>query len=380
MVEQATVERKKDDAQRDAAPPTAEQLLKRSGADVPSQAPEKLIDPSPGKRKKTKGEVLFDWTTYGGISWILNEAISTVIGLTVLKPPKDPNSTSWMTGMHKSIHNGYMSLVDNVHKVSPFQDKKNWTQRTLHILVLCIGGTLLVPLVKWFEDRKSKLVRTADDVLEGKRAKTDPEIVKAHEDMDQAPKQTWRSLFEGRGVVMGTAILLDIISGNDGSPTTKWLANTPFKNYSNMERAGTTLTRDVLGAPIINFWNKNRDTIREMRRTNPLAPIDPAREGKAAEFGGLAGFVLILSGALTILFYVSSKIFAVGQAKRTPKQEEASKHAETAKRHLHTDQLEKVESKGQDDEKKTPATKIGDVANLERMAAAPQVQPSMSAG
>lgn len=279
-----------------ALPQQNKQQKAASTADTDADRPQ--IEPI--KRQKTRGEKFFNLGVYGGITWVLNEVISTW-AMNKIRPAEDgAKAGAW----HNSFHN----TVEKAHNaVSHTPIKKSWVERALMITYACIGGTLVLPLIKGAEDHKSPWVRKLDRLIEGKKADTDPAIIQAHEEMDQAPPQTWMSLIKGRLVVMGLAIGLDFASGGENAPTTKLLESTPLRSVSNMERSGRTIARATMA--FLHPSKEKRDIIYEQLRKEPHAKITAA-EGPAMKTIGMGGFLFILSGALTVLFYVSSKLFA----------------------------------------------------------------------
>lgn len=276
-------------------------MSERLNIDNPQQAPTPPATvPAHPKRPKTWGEHLFNASTYAGVTWIVNEGISTVFGNAI-----DPASaTKATTGRWNGKFN---AAVDWMHaNANPMKWERSTMNRGMRVLWLCMGGNLLVPVVKYLEDNKGSLVRRADKVLENRVGQDAVALERAHKEMDEAPKQSWGSLIKGRLVVMGLALGLGLAAGDDKSPTTKWLAGTRFDKYSNMERFATTVTRDVLSV----FPGKHQSVIRDARRASQFMPLTSA-EGKAATLlGGTFGFVLVLSGLLSAIFYGSSKFFA----------------------------------------------------------------------
>ncbi|MFM9890131.1 MAG: hypothetical protein ACKVOE_05740 [Rickettsiales bacterium] len=276
------------------------------------QADTQPATPAHGKRPKTWGEHLFNASTYAGVTWIVNEGISTVFGNAI-----DPASaTKATTGRWNGA---FKAAVDWMHtNANPMKWERGTMNRGMRVLWLCMGGNLLVPVVKYLEDHKGQLVRRADLVLENKAGQDEAALERAHVEMDHAPKQSWGSLIKGRLVVMGLALGLGLGAGDDKSPTTKWLAGSRFDKYSNMERFATTVTRDVLSVLPV----KEQAVIRQARKASHFVPLSPA-EGKAATLlGGTFGFVLVLSGVLSAIFYGSSKFFAA-------RREENAKRAQT---------------------------------------------------
>jgi len=273
------------------------------------------------KPRLTAGKIGFNIFTYAGITWIANEALSTIIGSSI-----DAAKNGKAAGrFHKPFQDGISWLEKNAN---PKKLARSWFEKPLTILVLTVGGSLLVPVVKWFEDRKSPIIRKADDLYYGKKAKTDPSIAHAHEALDTEHKQSWGSLWKSRLLVMGLAIGLDFAAGDKDSPSSKWLMGTKAEKYSNMKWFGTTLSRDIL-----SWIHPNADAraaIKEFRSKpldkGMLAPVG-AREGKVmAAMGGTFGFVLVLSGVLSAIFFASSRVFAALRDKKIEKRAMAKQH------------------------------------------------------
>lgn len=265
------------------------------------------------KRWLTLGEKTFDLATYGGFSWLGNEALSTVIGNYVGKPG------NWANRAFNTICDR-ASVLSRAAKLDRY-----WTDRPLWILVLTIGGNLITTAVRYCEYKKFEAVTQIDRWVYGEeRVRQDPRIVQAHADMRAAPQQSWASLWKGRALTVGLALGLDLFSGNERSPTTRMFNGTPLRAYANMERAGTTIARDALG--LLHPDAQIRRNIRAARAeslTSGMYKIGE-NEGKAARMmGGNFGFVLVLSAVLTAIFFVSSRLFAAKHEEKKQRKLEA---------------------------------------------------------
>ncbi len=317
-----------------------------------SNTPPSGVSEAHKKHHQSAGEILFNLGTYGGITWIANEIISGTT-LELIKPAnaaKAVEAGKWSKG--------FEGTVNWLHKnANPLKLDRKYVHYPLWFLALTSGGNLLVPVVKWLEDRKGELVHKADDVLHGEEGKNNPTLIAKHKEMDEAPKQSWGSLWKGRALVMLLALGVDLGLGSEKAPTTKWLKNTAFEKYSNIGRAGATLTRDLLS------WAHSdpakRAIIREARQNSMAAGvfehITPA-EGKAASvMGGNYGFVLIFSLITSALFYVSSHAFAKKRDEKLEKRNEAIGPANQA--------TTTAPAKDEPEKRETPSAKVSGVSD-----------------
>lgn len=275
------------------------------------------------KRKLGAGEIIFDLGVYGGISWILNEIVSARITNTIYKA--DPKAGIAKTGMfHETFKKSVNGLTEHVN---PMKWSRTPFYLALEMFVMTIGGNLMVLLTKPAEDRKGKIVRWIDNQLSHGKGDADPGIKRAHEEMDEAPKQTWGSQIKGRLLVLASAIGLHFIAGTESkhyqAPTTRWLKNTPFEKYSNLKRIMTTGTRDILSLKFIPFIDKEHKAAMKLNR----AAAGEFRwmqenEGKIAmAMGNTFGYVLSVSAAMAALFFASSRFFALWRDEKKEKKE-----------------------------------------------------------
>ncbi len=304
-------------AAADIAPPQA------LGDDVTAPAPAApKRTPILHKRKLGAGELIFDFGIYGGVSWILNEIVSTVIANSIYKA--DPAAGRLKDGL---LHKGFEKTVDAMHThLNPMKWLRTPFFLIAEMFMMTMGGHLMILLSKPAEDRKGSIVRWIDNALSGGKGEADPGIKRAHEEMDAAPKQSWFSQIWGRVLVVATAISQHFIMGAEGplytAPTTHWLKNTPLEKYSNLKRIMTTGTRDLLSATI-PFTNiplipgvakEQRDLMRANRAASTAGSeflwMQP-KEGKLAMLmGNTFGYVLIVSATMATLFFAASHVIA----------------------------------------------------------------------
>ena len=223
------------------------------------------------KRQKTWGERVFNWRTYGGYALLGNEFTSLGINeLAQRGPTKNlyQRGISWAKGLEK-------------YKFVPSYIKEGHLQ---NVLIAVLGGMFMVPFVKHAEDHKGEIVRRIDRVHYGDLNDSDPKLIEAHKEMDEAPKQTWGSLWKGRAITVVSAITVDSLVGQKSSPSVTLLENTSWSRFSSMKH---------ISEEIANVAMKR---LKVSEGTGKLVAT--------------GAWLLVLSSTLTALFYGSSKLFA----------------------------------------------------------------------
>lgn len=196
-------------------------------------APDRL--PGEGIREKTRGEHLFNWSVYAGIGWVVNAAISLV-------------ALDWFeynkTG--QKVAEAGKNAIGTLLKPLKLSEASHTKYKNMgfFIAALYTGGTLLVPVMKWFEDRKGSLVRFADRVLHGKEADHNQTLIEAHREMDEAPKQSWGSMLKARIISFPVGMLIGFSVGNYDAWSSRIAPNSWFRKFSSFERAGATMGRN----------------------------------------------------------------------------------------------------------------------------------------
>lgn len=254
------------------------------------------------KRDKSTGEKLFDIGTYGGMAMGANEAISTVI----MRSAKE--------GALKTPYEKFVGAVSR----TPLLKRSSYvhTGRLGFLLFATIGGMLTVFPVKFMEDHKGSLVRWINQKIRGS-AVNDPQLEQEQREMDAAPRQSWGSLWKGRVTTVFSAVGMDFMIGHSDSVSAKLLENTRFKNYGSLQRGASTLARKI-----VDHFDPAGKAERFAARDAAKPYEIQAGEGKWVGRGETAGFLMTLSLTLTIMFYVSSKMFATHRAVKQEKKRE----------------------------------------------------------
>lgn len=368
MTQETTVTTPRTDAADIAAPdkgavrPTLPPVERNHARTEPNAL---LGVPPAQKRKKTAGEITFDVTTYGGLALLGNElTASAIIGTAekgidqklIHKPLEAPGVMNKVRGVLGMAYANTDKLVQKlsggkVDYLKPGHGKP--VSRFTYILFAIIGGFTMVPFIKALEDNKGKAVQFLDRLIHGKNADTDPNMVKAHQEMESAPKQTWGSLMNGRITTVAAAYAFDTTFNYEHGLSAKLLKGTKAEKWSSLEGISN------------RFVSWGSDHIANWRKLD----VDAAKSQK--HFLGTAFSLLTLSAALTVLFYASSKLFARGQGARRDATPAAQPDTSFAVANTRSDDDSPTQPASVSER---PRTQIAKVENLSRLTDAPQLQ------
>ena len=306
------------------------------------------------KRKKTRGERVFDLLNYGGFGLVGNEITALGIAEITEKPG------SLFNKQYEAFVNSFRVLKGK--NVPAYLSEG----RMPMVLFACIAGMFMVPPIKHFEDRKGKMVRELDQKLHSKAENESPEIVAAHEEMDNAPKQTWASLWKGRIVTVLSAITVDALAGWKNSVLPKLVKAPIIENGVATPIAGASkwarfASLDHIAFETAQWWVK-AFKVPEAKRVVTFGRVEKL------------AWLLTLSTTLTALFYGTSKLFAKNQAEHKEQRQEQVAHAQQApqdpSKTLVLDQLPA-------DPKEIPASSITKIAQHEALVAASHAAPQL---
>jgi hypothetical protein len=256
---------------------------------------EQNFTPTPEKtndkhRDKTAGEHLFNLTTYGGLALIGNEVTATVI--------VDQKDKANVVGRAFRASDAFFKKIGPEGKFPYLQNRMNYINFAI------LGGFTMVPLIKLLEDHKGPLVRFADGVVHGKTRNSEPDMVQAHEEMDDAPHQSWGSLMKGRVATVAAAYAIDSTVGWDGGMLARAAKGTKFEKYASFDHL-SNMAADKVSS---KYSSVMKHSLQDTHATQAFM-----RKG--------AG-LLSLSTALTLLFYGTSKLFASRRDQRLEKREQ----------------------------------------------------------
>lgn len=303
------------------APKIGHNLMTESASQQASQ--------TTSRRLKTYGEKKFNWLTYGGFALLGNEAASLVI--TTLAEDQHGNAR----GIYKPFKKFFTDMKGPQYASSGNLPK---------VLIALVGGMLMVPFVKNMEDHKGEKVREYDRKHYGNRVDSDPAFIAAHQEMDEAPKQSWGSLWKGRIVTVLAAIGVDSMIGWKDAPSTKLVEKitkpgSAWNNYSSMDRIATQIAEKSL----------------------KLFKATPETHPNANKWIQRGSWLMVLSSTLTLLFYMSSQVFA------KKRDEKAERRAHRINSQANTDMPLTPESSAQaltDNVTIKPQPKVSEVEHL----------------
>ncbi len=131
----------------------------------------------------TKGEKKFDRLTYTTVGYVINALLSVVAVWAVERT----------AGGQKMMDNFRNWAERNVKFAKPETAKMLATKS-----FFLAGGFLVMPPMKWLEDKKLAMVKAYDRKIYGDAVDTDPNIIQSHKDLEAAPKQSWSSILSSR--------------------------------------------------------------------------------------------------------------------------------------------------------------------------------------
>ncbi|MFM9889713.1 MAG: hypothetical protein ACKVOE_03580 [Rickettsiales bacterium] len=150
--------------------------------------------PSPADADKTghvvtAGEKRFDLRTYWGVGYVVNALLSVA-------------AVVWVERSH-----GGQKFIENAG--TWFKGNLQWTRlsaETLQSLAkrtfYLAGGFAVMAPMKWLEDNKVEKVKKYNREIYGDAANTDPVIVQSEHELEQAPKQGWKSFLSARALAL----------------------------------------------------------------------------------------------------------------------------------------------------------------------------------
>jgi hypothetical protein len=350
--------------------------------------PKRTIVTSNGPRKKTNGEKIFDWVNYAGFGWIANEIVSGKIS---------SNTVEEGSKFYKQ-YDGILEKIYHLFQKGEFVRTSKLAKNIRtgsDMFIMTLGGHLMVLPIRFFENYKSGIVRGIDGMLGGEAAQKTPERIKAHEDMDNAPQQSWGSLIQGRLVTVVSAIGMHFAIGNKDAWSTKiFKEGSAMDHWSSLHRINTTVSR-WLGK---TFEPSARDAIEQasqhadykhtilsegalkgLEKTGK-APEGLVHEGRIASIGKNYGVIFMVSGILAAGFYLSSKLFA---NQREKKKEYIQEHGSKSSRRVWLDSEpsyspQTMELKTASESHEKPKHHVSHVATSQRLE--PSHQEAVSVG
>lgn len=167
-----------------------------------------------GFRNRTKGEGLFNTFTYTVVGYFGVTAFS--VFMTWLLRDSNTILRTKFEGLVQGVTNYFTRNHTDPEKIAAITSKVN---SNMNIAALFTGGTIVSVLpIKWLEDNKSPIVQKIDEKLYGKEAvENDPTLIKAHNEMEEVPKQSWGSVLASRLTAFGATYASSFAFGDASS-------------------------------------------------------------------------------------------------------------------------------------------------------------------
>lgn len=164
----------------------------------------------------TKGEHKFDRFTYGGVGYLAN------VGLSL-------GAVYWAERTHMG-RNAMKGTIDRVQQWFPKMSEKAAQYIASKSLFLTGGFAVLVPM-KYLEDHKIEKIKAYDREIYGDAVDSDPVLIKAHKDLEAAPKQSWSSIMGSRVLALIPFYATIGLPWSNKSQLSKW-TNSEFRQAS----------------------------------------------------------------------------------------------------------------------------------------------------
>ncbi len=133
------------------------------------------------KHIKTEGEKKFDTIVYRRWGYYANVGLSLLGVYWVERTKSGQRFIDWI---------GKKVAKTGIHE--------DWAKFFARKSFFLTGGFLVIPPMKWLEDKKSDLVNMYNREIYGAKADSDPAIQQSEMEVAAAPKQTWKSIITGR--------------------------------------------------------------------------------------------------------------------------------------------------------------------------------------
>ncbi len=130
---------------------------------------------------RTEGEKKFDLEAYRFWGYYMNVALSLV--------------AVWWVERTKSGQALINALTKGFGKIGVKEESARFLARKSFFLT---GGFAVIPPIKALEDKKAELVKKYNREIYGAKADTDPQIRQSEKEVEDAPKQSWKSVIVGR--------------------------------------------------------------------------------------------------------------------------------------------------------------------------------------
>lgn len=145
--------------------------------------------PSPKEKKRTAGNIIYDFGVFGTIAW------AGVALLSALSAHESKFGNNKYFGWLRAINNGAEKWMNEkfsqtILKNSSKETVEGYSKGTTMFLTLGMGGNALMAPIKWLEDNRQKNAAKIDNLL--------GTIPPEPDSIANEPKQSWKSVLTGR--------------------------------------------------------------------------------------------------------------------------------------------------------------------------------------
>lgn len=282
---------------------TGDNVLSQATADEKTivKAPTRKYYISEGFRNKTKGEGYFNALTYTGVGYFGVTAFS--IYLTYLLRDKDGVLSRGFKNYFVEPVTNFFTRSKSVAEAEKIAAK---VDSNMNIAALFTGGTIVSLLpIKWLEDHKPEIVKKLDYAAYGKeRVENDPEIIKAHKELSEVPRQTWRSVAASRLLSFAATYSTSFAMGDDKSALGK-------KTGLSIDRAGAAIGRHIDG----QLHRNNPAAQQQIKAAAQASPGGLTRNPSAPDrIGSRIWGYIAMDGFYTLItskaLFVFTRVFA----------------------------------------------------------------------
>lgn len=296
--------------------------------------PKPVAAEAPHAKTKSKGEKFFDRVVYGGIAGL---------GTFIITVP-----VTYFLKHQPTMKPYYEKAVDWLHTKLPASYSRETANKILSTTALMQGGNLMLLPVGYLEKHKVQIVKGLNVTLD------DPTPA---DQIEMAPKQTWKSLIESRGLA--------------------WLM--VFGAFKAAEKyAARTLVafEEDMGDLACRVFRK--DKMRKIVETIDGVDKIMERETKTYLFGKIGAWDMFATAAAVTLAYIGGHFFA---RKQEQKKEVRAARRQSAMGEPRRDDATIVATPAEESlNRSEPVAKIGgDRQHQGLMAAAPELQVGINA-
>lgn len=278
-----------------------------------------------GFRNKTRGEAWFNTISYVGVGYGLVTGTSVFL--------------TWLLNDTHKFSEKFGKFATHVTA------KFGWPRSIASIGTLFLGGTIASVLpVKWLEDKKPQIVKKLDRMLYSDEELKQPDIVEAHKELDELPKQTWLSVFSSRVVAFAATFAIFFLMGSNKSPLARYTGESIDKRSIQFGRwMDRTLHKSnpEVTAQIDRAVATNLEKMNPSHGADALKGLEVVR-GKEGDrvasrvwsYIGLDAFYTLFTSAS---LYIFTRVFG-GLIGKAPSEQPPKAHLPTT----HADEADKV--------------------------------------